>query len=151
LRAYRRNRAAHAASQRQCDRRRPANGRNQPRRQARLLDQLAVFDVGRPVLSGRRARRASDGARRSERRPHARRRLLGRVSRRLSRAPDPARRRRLLDRFILLPVGGRLTGVVTAQTGLWLAVLASGLYHGLNPAMGWPLAVSNALMQRRAP
>ncbi|WP_233836279.1 hypothetical protein [Paraburkholderia sp. ZP32-5] len=44
-----------------------------------------------------------------------------------------------------------MTGVVTAQTGLWLAVLASGLYHGLNPAMGWPLAVSNALMQRRAP
>jgi hypothetical protein len=39
---------------------------------------------------------------------------------------------------------------VSAQTGLWLAVLASGLYHGLNPAMGWPLAVSNALMQRRA-
>jgi hypothetical protein len=43
-----------------------------------------------------------------------------------------------------------LTGGVSAQTGLWLAVLASGLYHGLNPAMGWPLAVSNALMQRRA-
>jgi hypothetical protein len=35
------------------------------------------------------------------------------------------------------------------QTGLWLAVLASGLYHGLNPAMGWPLAVSNGLMQKR--
>jgi hypothetical protein len=33
--------------------------------------------------------------------------------------------------------------------GLWLAVLASGLYHGLNPAMGWPLAVSNGLMARR--
>jgi len=29
---------------------------------------------------------------------------------------------------------------------LWLAVLASGLYHGLNPGMGWPLAVSAALM-----
>ncbi|MFT4067020.1 hypothetical protein [Paraburkholderia sp.] len=43
-----------------------------------------------------------------------------------------------------------MTGVVSPQTGLWLAVLASGLYHGLNPAMGWPLAVSNALMQRRA-
>lgn len=37
-----------------------------------------------------------------------------------------------------------------SQTGLWLAVLASGLYHGLNPAMGWPLAVSSGLMQRRA-
>jgi len=35
------------------------------------------------------------------------------------------------------------------QIGLWSAVLASGLYHGINPAMGWPLAVSNGLMARR--
>ncbi|MCL5776164.1 hypothetical protein M1105_04065 [Limibaculum sp. FT325] len=34
--------------------------------------------------------------------------------------------------------------------GLWLAVVASGLYHGVNPGMGWPLAVSAALMERRA-
>ncbi|MEM9145928.1 MAG: hypothetical protein AAGC57_06985 [Pseudomonadota bacterium] len=27
----------------------------------------------------------------------------------------------------------------------------SGLYHGLNPGMGWPLAVSAALMERRPP
>ena len=32
--------------------------------------------------------------------------------------------------------------------GLWLAVVASGLYHGLNPGMGWPLAVSAGLMGR---
>jgi len=31
---------------------------------------------------------------------------------------------------------------------LWLAVVASGLYHGLNPGMGWPLAVSAGLMER---
>ncbi len=31
---------------------------------------------------------------------------------------------------------------------LWLAVIASGLYHGLNPGMGWPLAVSAGLMER---
>jgi hypothetical protein len=31
---------------------------------------------------------------------------------------------------------------------LWAAVIASGLYHGLNPGMGWPLAVSAGLMQR---
>lgn len=37
-----------------------------------------------------------------------------------------------------------------SRTGLWLAILASGLYHGLNPAMGWPLAVSSGLFQRRA-
>jgi hypothetical protein len=32
--------------------------------------------------------------------------------------------------------------------GLWLAVVASGLYHGVNPGMGWPLAVSAGLMER---
>jgi hypothetical protein len=29
---------------------------------------------------------------------------------------------------------------------LWSAVVLSGIYHGLNPAMGWPLAVSAGLM-----
>jgi hypothetical protein len=43
-----------------------------------------------------------------------------------------------------------LSGSGWSQTSLWLAVLASGCYHGVNPAMGWPLAVSNGLMQRRA-
>jgi hypothetical protein len=35
---------------------------------------------------------------------------------------------------------------------LWWAVIFSGLYHGINPGMGWPLAVSAALMEgdRRA-
>src|SRR3954468_8086420 len=31
---------------------------------------------------------------------------------------------------------------------LWLAVIASGLYNGINPGMGWPLAVSAGLMER---
>ena len=31
---------------------------------------------------------------------------------------------------------------------LWLAVVVSGLYHGVNPGMGWPLAVSAGLMER---
>jgi hypothetical protein len=41
---------------------------------------------------------------------------------------------------------------LTTTAGLWLAVVASGLYHGVNPGMGWPLAVSAALMDggRRA-
>jgi hypothetical protein len=43
-----------------------------------------------------------------------------------------------------------LIGSGWSQTGLWLAVVASGLYHGVNPAMGWPLAVSSGLMERRA-
>jgi hypothetical protein len=34
--------------------------------------------------------------------------------------------------------------------GLWLAVVVSGLYHGANPAMGWPLAVSAGLMERHS-
>jgi hypothetical protein len=33
---------------------------------------------------------------------------------------------------------------------LWLTVVALGLYHGLNPAMGWPLAVANGMTERRA-
>ncbi|MBE1282168.1 MAG: hypothetical protein GJ676_02540 [Rhodobacteraceae bacterium] len=39
---------------------------------------------------------------------------------------------------------------MTTTAGLWLAVVLSGLYHGMNPGMGWPLAVSSALMERRA-
>lgn len=35
------------------------------------------------------------------------------------------------------------------MTALWWAVVISGLYHGVNPGMGWPLAVSAALMERR--
>jgi hypothetical protein len=35
-----------------------------------------------------------------------------------------------------------------APAWLWLAVIASGLYHGVNPGMGWPLAVSAGLMER---
>ena len=31
---------------------------------------------------------------------------------------------------------------------MWLAVIASGLYHGVNPGMGWPLAVSAGLMEK---
>ena len=35
------------------------------------------------------------------------------------------------------------------MAALWWAVILSGLYHGLNPGMGWPLAVSAALMERK--
>lgn len=34
-------------------------------------------------------------------------------------------------------------------TALWGAVIFSGLYHGINPGMGWPLAVSAGLMEGR--
>ena len=38
---------------------------------------------------------------------------------------------------------------LSTVTALWWAVIVSGLYHGLNPGMGWPLAVSAALMERK--
>ncbi len=34
-------------------------------------------------------------------------------------------------------------------TALWGAVVLSGIYHGVNPGMGWPLAVSAGLMVGR--
>ena len=43
-----------------------------------------------------------------------------------------------------------MSGADWTVAWLWLAVIASGLYHGVNPAMGWPLAVSAAMMQRRS-
>ena len=39
-------------------------------------------------------------------------------------------------------------GADWTPAGLWAAVAASGLYHGVNPGMGWPLAVSAGLMER---
>ena len=35
------------------------------------------------------------------------------------------------------------------SAALWWAVILSGIYHGANPGMGWPLAVSAALMERK--
>jgi hypothetical protein len=43
-----------------------------------------------------------------------------------------------------------VSDLLSTTAGLWLAVVASGIYHGVNPGMGWPLAVSAALMERRA-
>lgn len=36
-----------------------------------------------------------------------------------------------------------------ASAWLWSAVVLLGVYHGLNPAMGWPLAVARGLDGRR--
>ena len=41
-----------------------------------------------------------------------------------------------------------MDGIATGTVGLWLAVIVSGVYHGVNPGMGWPLAVSAGLMER---
>ena len=54
----------------------------------------------------------------------------------------------MLDGFVLLSIGLNSPGADWTLAGLWLAVVASGLYHGVNPGMGWPLAVSAGLMER---
>jgi hypothetical protein len=41
-----------------------------------------------------------------------------------------------------------LSGEDWKTAELWLAVVASGLYHGANPGMGWPLAVSAGLIEK---
>ena len=41
-----------------------------------------------------------------------------------------------------------LTASETTSAWLWLAVIASGIYHGINPGMGWPLAVTAGLMDK---
>lgn len=38
---------------------------------------------------------------------------------------------------------------ISSTALLWWAVIGAGVYHGVNPGMGWPLAVSAALMERR--
>src|SRR6056297_2620879 len=43
-----------------------------------------------------------------------------------------------------------MTGEISTTAALWWAVAASGIYHGINPGMGWPVAVSAALMESRA-
>jgi hypothetical protein len=39
---------------------------------------------------------------------------------------------------------------LSVDAALWLTVVGLGLYHGLNPAMGWPLAVANGLSEHRS-
>ena len=67
---------------------------------------------------------------------------------RVPRAPDPARRRRLLDGFVLLSIGLNGSGVDWTVAG----ALARG--HRERPLprgesrMGWPLAVSAGMMEK---
>ena len=56
----------------------------------------------------------------------------------------------MLDGFVLLSLGVKVTEADWTPVGLWLSVVASGLYHGVSPGMGWPLAVSAGLMARSA-
>lgn len=54
----------------------------------------------------------------------------------------------MFDRLVLLPVGLDGGHASPALGWLWFALVASGLYHGINPGMGWPLAVSAGLMDK---
>src|SRR5258708_14179291 len=54
----------------------------------------------------------------------------------------------MFDGFVLLPAGLNVSAADWTPAWLWLAVVASGLYDGVNPGMGWPLAVSAGLMER---
>jgi hypothetical protein len=54
----------------------------------------------------------------------------------------------LFDGLVLLPVGLDWEHASLTLGWLWLALVASGLYHGVNPGMGWPLAVSAGLMDK---
>ena len=56
----------------------------------------------------------------------------------------------MLDGFVLLSIGLNLTEADWTPAALWLAIVTSGLYHGVNPGMGWPLAVSAGLIERRS-
>lgn len=39
---------------------------------------------------------------------------------------------------------------LASTAALWAGVVAVGIYHGLNPAMGWPLAVARGLEGKRS-
>lgn len=54
----------------------------------------------------------------------------------------------MFDGLLLLPVGLDWGQASPAPGWLWLALVASGFYHGVNPGMGWPLAVSAGLMDK---
>ena len=54
----------------------------------------------------------------------------------------------MFDGLLLLPVGLDWGHTSPTLGWLWLALVASGLYHGVNPGMGWPLAVSAGLMDK---
>jgi hypothetical protein len=41
-----------------------------------------------------------------------------------------------------------LAGSASTSAWLWLAIIVSGLYHGISPGMGWPLAVAAGLMEK---
>src|ERR1051325_4725717 len=58
---------------------------------------------------------------------------------RLSRLSSPPRRRRFLQRLLLFSV---------SELWPWLAVFGLGIFHGINPAMGWLFAGARGLQEQ---
>src|SRR6187200_3223657 len=60
--------------------------------------------------------------------------------RRLPRSSSPPRRGRFVERFLLLSV---------SDLWPWLVDFGLGLFHGINPAMGWLFAVALGLQEQK--
>ena len=143
--------------------RRPADGRDQPRRQARLLHQLAVRRHRSAVLS--RRHRGLDGE--ARRRARGRHRLRSRSSSSIGRPriarircgskaataprtptaiPEAMARERAFASFT---AGVATERLAMTETWPWFAVAGLGAFHGLNPGMGWLFAVALGLHRQR--
>ena len=77
--------------------------------------------------------------RRSEWRHRVRQKLFRREQRLPGSSSSP-RRRRFLERFLLFSV---------SELWPWLAVFGLGMFHGINPAMGWLFAVALGLQEQK--
>ena len=88
--------------------RRAADGRDQPRRAPRLFHQLALRRGRSAVLPGGHRRVDGEARRRARRRHRLRSALLRRLAQAASAASGAARGRRLLVRFLLLPVAAAM-------------------------------------------
>ena len=141
-------RAAHPKQARAAAQRRPADGRGQPRRQARLFHQLALLAVGRAVLS--RRHQELDGE--ARRRPEG---WHGRWTRSSSSSSMDCARTRCGWKAATphptptaIPEASNDACRISSSTALWLMLLL-GAYHGINPGMGWLFAVALGMQERR--
>src|SRR5207247_1706151 len=134
--------------------RRSTDGRGQPRRQARVLHELALRGHRPAVLPQGHRRLDGEGRCRHRRRHPTGPRFLHGVARRLPAASDPAAGRRRVVRLLLLSLSpaampadpGAAAGI--AASWPWLALIGLGMFHGVNPAMGWLFAVALGMHRR---
>ena len=123
--------------------RRPADGRDQPRRQAHLLHQRLYTPWDDQFYP--------DGVRGWMAKVNVRPGRHGAGSRGSSWSPTACAR----TRFAWRAATPRLTGTATPERESevameWNAMLVLGAYHGINPGMGWLFAVALGMQQRSA-